>query len=431
MGKTLYLECSAGISGDMFVAALLDLGADEQKLRKALDSLPADGFTVQIKRVKKAALDTCSFDVLLDEQHENHDHDMAYLHGHEAVLHEEDHHEGEHHEGDHHEEDYHHHPHEHRSLEEILAMIERADLTPHARELAEKIFHILGEAEAKAHGVPIGEVHFHEVGAVDSIADIVAAAVCMDDLEITDVVIGALCEGHGTVRSQHGILPVPVPAVCNIVSACQLDLHIMDEQGEFITPTGAAIAAAIRTSGKLPEQFRIIRTGLGAGKRNYRIPSLLRAHLIEACTQSGQADRIWKLECNLDDCSGEVLGYVSDLLFEAGARDVHYIPVYMKKNRPGIQLNVICSDEVRESLEQLIFLETTTIGIRRYQMERSILPRRQEKIMTKYGEILVKVCTLPDGTEKRYPEYESVKAAALLHHCTFQEIFQNAAGESN
>ena len=312
MGKTLYLECSAGISGDMSVAALLDLGADESALRAALASLPAKGFSIRTSRVKKSGLDACDFDVVLDAAHENHDHDMAYLYGtpDQAAACEHDHghdheeihdHPGEpehshdhahphgHHDGhdrthdnphDHeHQHAYNHH--EHRSLTDVFAVVDAADITPGARSVAHRVFDVLADAEAAAHGVPRDEVHFHEVGAIDSIVDVVAFAVCFDDLGIDEVVVRELCEGEGSVRCQHGIMPVPVPAVANIVSANGIPLRIVDVQGELVTPTGAAIAAAVRTRADLPERFIIKRVGLGAGKRDYATSGVLRAMLIE------------------------------------------------------------------------------------------------------------------------------------------------------
>ena len=275
-----------------------------------------------------------------------------------------------------------------------------------SKETAARIFRILAAAEAKAHGVPEDQVHFHEVGAVDSIVDIVAAAVCLDDLDITDVVITKLNEGQGTIRCQHGILPVPVPAVMNIVQAHGLPLHITGIQGELVTPTGAAIAAAVRTGAKLPDVFTIKKTGMGAGKRNYEGPGMLRAMLIE---EGGEdRDRIWKLETNIDDCTGESLGYTMERLMEAGARDVHYLPVYMKKNRPAYQLNVLCTEEDVERMEQIIFEETTTIGIRRVPMDRTILRRESLTVQTPLGEAKVKVCRY-GGTERYFPEYDSVE----------------------
>lgn len=289
MGQTLYMECYSGISGDMTVAALLDLGADQAVLEKGIASLGIEGYSLKISRVKKSGIDACDFDVILDKAHENHDHDMEYLHGH---SHEHDHSHGHEHSHDHghsHEHEHshehteehvHHHEHAHRGLPEILELIQNSGITDRAKEIAEKIFHILAEAEAKAHGVELDQVHFHEVGAVDSIVDIVGAAICFDNLDIDQVVVKELYEGQGCIRCQHGIIPVPVPAVMNIVQQQNLALHITEVQGELVTPTGAAIAAAMRTSDQLPESFNVKKVGIGAGKRNYPTPGFLRLMII-------------------------------------------------------------------------------------------------------------------------------------------------------
>lgn len=274
MGKTLYLECEMGLSGDMFVATLLDLGAREDVLIKALESLNVDGFKIAIKHVKKSEISMLDFDVILDEAHQNHDHDMDYLYGHE--------HSHEHNHEHTHEHEYsHEHSHHHRGLKEIYEIIDSGNLTENANKLAKRIFEILAEAESKAHGISKEEVHFHEVGAIDSIVDVIAAAVCFDDLGYTDVVIPYLNEGRGTVRCQHGILLVPVPAVTNIVANHGLNLSITSINGELVTPTGAAIAAAIMTTDTLPEKFKIRKVGYGAGKREYERPGFVRGMEIE------------------------------------------------------------------------------------------------------------------------------------------------------
>lgn len=283
--KSLYLECNAGISGDMLVAALLDLGADKEALDKALQSIPAKGFEYKISRVSKAGVNCCDFDVILDEEHANHDHDMAFLHGNDdAVVHS---HEHEHHRDHDHEHEHrhvpheHHHHHEHRGLQEVIAIIDATDMSAAAKELALKIFDIIADAEAKAHAVEKNAVHFHEVGAIDSIVDIVAIAVCADSLGVENVIVPELCEGRGTVRCQHGVLPVPVPATANIMQRFGFNVHLLPVQGEFVTPTGAAAAAALMTTDELPQSFKILGIGLGAGKRQYERPSILRALLIE------------------------------------------------------------------------------------------------------------------------------------------------------
>lgn len=477
--KVLYIEGTSGISGDMFVGAMIDLGADLEKLAAVFDSIPAEGFSVDVARVKKNGIDCVDFDVILDKDHENHDHDMAWLYGPAVSAEEEEegcccghhheeegcccghhheeegcccghhheeeghccghhheeegrccghHHEeeghccGHHHEeegrccGHHHEEEghccgHHHHHHEHRNLADVEAVIDGTDMTDSARKLAKRIFRIVAEAEAVAHRMPLEEVHFHEVGAVDSIVDIIAAAVCFDDLGITDVIIPSLSEGTGTVRCQHGVLPVPVPAVANIVRRYGLDLSIMPAAGEFVTPTGAAIAAAIRTSAALPAHFRIEKTGMGAGKRAYtERPGILRAMLITP-EEDGTRDEVMLLQSDIDDSTGEVLGYVLEKLMASGARDAHYSPVFMKKNRPAWELSVICDKDRAEALEEIIFRETTTIGIREMTVRRTILPREEKTVATPWGEAQVKCCAAGDVT-KYYPEYESARRIA-------------------
>ena len=470
MGKTLYLETSSGISGDMFVAAMIDLGADPEALERALNSIPADGFMVEISSVKKSGIACCDFNVILDAAHENHDHDMAYLYGpapvssaapqeeaHHCHCHEDEeaHHchchedEEAHHchcheeEEAHHchgrggEEPHHHHEHHHhhgRHLAEIMGIIDATDMTDSAKALAGKMFHIVAEAESLAHHMPLEEVHFHEVGAIDSIVDIIAAAVTFDSLGITDVIIPCLTEGRGTVRCQHGVLPVPVPATMNIIEAYDMPLTIMEAKGEYVTPTGAAIAAAICTTHQLPKAFRIVATGLGAGKRAYtERTNILRAYLIEGNAMEEGKDEIVKLETDIDDSTGEALGYTIDRLMQAGALDVHYSPVYMKKNRPAWELTVICKKSRMEEIEDIIFKETTTIGIREFpSVMRSILRRNQKQVETPFGIAEVKEVALP-GERRFYPEYESVKAIAEKNHLPFAEVYHlvKALAEQN
>lgn len=276
MKKALYFDCASGISGDMSVAALLDLGADKKMLLDTLDSLKLSGYKIEISEVEKSGIAACDFNVLLDKEHENHDHDMEYLHGdnHEH-SHAECHHEHEHQHSAH---TLHH---EHRSLPDILTILENSSMTAGAKTMASKIFEILAEGEARAHRIPKEQVHFHEVGAVDSIVDIAAFAICMDFLGYKGVFLPVLREGQGTIRCQHGILPIPVPATSNIVCAHKLPLSIAPVQGELVTPTGAAIAAAIATSFTLPETFQINKIGVGAGKRNYEVPGILRVMEIQ------------------------------------------------------------------------------------------------------------------------------------------------------
>ena len=413
-GKTLYLDCQAGIAGDMLVAALLDLGGKPAvgRLTQMLEKLSLEGFSVAVTRVKKAGIDCCDFDVRLDAAHENHDHDMAYLHGLGDTSHDHDH--------DHH--------HAHRGLAQVEQVIDAAPLSERARGLARDAFRILARAEAKAHGLPIDQVHFHEVGAVDSIVDVLAAAFLIDDLDIERAIVPALTDGHGTIRCQHGVIPVPVPATLNICIAHGLPLSSSSVEGELVTPTGAALVAALEPEFSLPERYTIRAVGLGAGKRSYERPSILRAMLIEeldarvdaaACeprpslsAETQAPNCIVKLECDIDDCSPEVLAYAAERLREAGAREVHWLPIFCKKGRPAYQLQVIVEPSDVSRMEEIILSETTTIGIRRLQMERTCLPRAIESVETPWGDVLVKTVRLPDGMRRTTPEYEACAAIA-------------------
>ena len=305
-------------------------------------------------------------------------------------------------------------------------------MTPRALELALKIFGIVAEAEAKVHGKPLDEVHFHEVGAVDSIIDIAAAAICIDNLGITDCIITDLTEGTGTVMCQHGLLPIPVPATTEILRRHAIPFRVASGVwGELITPTGAAIAAALRTGDKLPETFTILRTGLGAGKRDYAVTGVVRAMLIgEACradtagtsTASDTNDTVELLQTNVDDCSAEALGFVLEELFAAGALDAYFVPIFMKKNRPAYMLCVLCSEADREKMEETIFRHTTAIGIRRIRCDRTKLERKSCSIQTPWGNADVKICKGPDG-EQAFPEAESVARLARRSGIGFTQMY--------
>ena len=437
----LYLECNSGISGDMTVAALLDLGADRQILLDALSSLPLTGYSIEIKDVYKSGIRACDFNVILD--HDNHDHDMDYLHGHAHNMTDEHDHTHSHnlsdehgqiHRHDHsmtvgdvhgHDTDesqhIHHHHHDARNLNDITKIIQTGQLSSGAKDLALKIFQILAEAEAAVHGKTLEEIHFHEVGAVDSIVDIVAVAVCIDNLSPSGIVISALTDGKGQIRCQHGLIPVPVPAVTAIAMQNDLTLNISDVEGELVTPTGAAIAAAVRTAATLPKDFRIRRIGFGAGKRDYAATGLLRAMLLQPLSKDTH-DTILSLETNVDDCSGEALSYTMQLLLDAGALDAFCIPIYMKKNRPACLLKVLCNPEQRAEMESIIFRNTTTIGIRIQEMQRTKLPRKIFALETPWGMADVKCCTYGNDTYY-YPENDSVSRLAKQNGTGFTEMY--------
>ena len=430
MGKILYLECNSGISGDMTVGALLDLGADRQVLENALESLGVDGYHLHFGRKVVCGLDAFDFDVHLEADGYGHSH--AHTHRREdayervdsyehSEVHEHCH--GHKHERSHEHEDGHSHSHTHRNLHDIYHIIDHLDSNERVKEMARTMFRIVAEAESKAHGLPVEQVHFHEVGAIDSIVDIISVAVCMDNLGVEDVVVSALSEGHGHVRCQHGVLPVPVPATANIASSYGLKLHFTDNDGEMVTPTGAAIAAALRTKDRLPSSCRLLKVGMGAGNKVFKQANVLRAMLLET---SQEEDRtMWVLETNLDDCTGEMLGLAMEMLLDAGAADVWYTPIHMKKNRPAYMMSVLCRESSIEAMEEIILTQTTTIGIRRYPTERTVLERSEIQVETSYGPADVKVCAYK-GKTFFYPEYESIRRICREQGVDFQTAYHQA-----
>lgn len=392
MTKYLYLEGACGISGDMLVAALVDLIGNTEKLDNILKSLSIKGFEYNIGQKSSYSIKGCDFDVRL-EHHEHH-----------------------------HEEHYHEHHHEHRHLSDVYEIIEQADLSAKAQELAKKIFFIVAEAEAKAHGCPIEEVHFHEVGAIDSIVDIISIAALLDEINIKNVIVKGLNEGEGFVMCQHGQLPIPVPAVVNIAEKYAITLRPTNTKGEMVTPTGIAAAAAIKTSDKLPSSYKIIKTGIGLGKRDFGHANFLRAMIIE---DEIAEDQIYIIETNIDDSTPEELGLAMEKLFRAGAADVHFEPCFMKKNRPAYILRIICQAKLVTQMEDIIFRHTSSIGLRKYPVERRCMEREIINIETSAGEVKVKKCFIDDIV--RYnPEYESVKEAAEKAGKTFREVFDEA-----
>lgn len=486
----LYLDLSSGVSGDMFAAALIDAGADASLLREVLNSLNLPGFTLELSKVNKASLAMCDFKVRLE--HDNHDSDMAHLFGPHPHHHEthppepHGHHEpphglhpcpeherlmpwqqadllplqepgphGSHHHGPEHEHPKPHAPHEHRGLNDILPIIDRSSAQPEAKELAKKIFRIIAEAEAKAHGCPLEEVHFHEVGALDSIVDILSAAVLYTSLHIKTCFATPLAEGHGQINCQHGLLPIPVPAVCNIAEAHGLPMVRTEVFGELVTPTGAAIIAALEPEFAPPPPMRILKTGYGAGKRAYERPSFVRAQLFEPLPPAPHPsplphaehegpeghplppdlrgnDEIVKIECNIDDCSGELMSALMEKLFVLGACDVSFTPLFMKKNRPAFELNVMVKPHKLRQAAALIMRESTAIGIRYSVMQRLIMDRHEEMFDSSLGPVEVKRCVLPPELgdySTVYPEYESVKEAAQRHRISVKEADAVIRGE--
>lgn len=389
MRPILYLDGSCGISGDMTAAALLDLGGSRAKLEAALNSMALENVQYIISNKKSHGIRGCDFDVQI-RRHE-HDHEHSRAHG-------------------------------HRDLAGVCAVLDRGDMTEKARALAKKIFRILAAAESKAHGCPMEDVHFHEVGAVDSIADIAAAAVLFDDLDVTECAVTGLSEGAGLVECQHGALPVPVPAVLNIAQAYAIPLRLQTAEGELVTPTGIAIAAAVRTRSTLPGKYTILKTGTGLGKRDPGRANILRAMLLEEVPDPKQ---ILLLESAIDDSSGEILGLAMEKILASGALDVQFLPCFMKKNRPGCLLRILVSEEFLPAVEQAVFESTTTIGLVRTGVERSCMERAEQEIALPFGTVRVKKCSW-GSLARCYPEYESVKTLSAASGVDFRTIFEMA-----
>lgn len=422
--KYLYLDGSCGISGDMTVAALLDLGASRERLEDAIHAMHLEGMHCHIEKGNSYSIAGMNFDVHVHTHHgeESADHVDAHEEGYVEYHHEHNH---EHH-------------HDHRHLAEVYHILEHAAghcaehnpaapaFSSNALDISKKIFRIIAEAEAKAHGVAVEDVHFHEVGAIDSIVDIMAVAVLVDDLRekfgVEKCVVTGLNEGSGFVQTQHGMLPIPVPAVASIAEAAGIALHVTDTKGEMVTPTGIGVVAALRTSEKLPEQYKILKTGIGLGKRDFGRANFLRAQIIEDVEVRDEGcENIFMIECNIDDQSPEELGLVMEKIFEAGARDVHYVPCYMKKNRPAVILRVLADEEMLPQIETAIFRHTTTVGLRRYPVSRTCMNRSFADIATPYGIVTVKKCELGDIVKYK-PEFDSVKKVADQAGVTYREV---------
>ena len=422
MFKILYLDGSCGISGDMTVASLLDLGGNLDKLNEAIESLHLDGVHIHATRGTSYSIAGLNFEVHV------HEHSADDIESHEEGY-VEHHHEHSHENIDGHS----HHHHEHRHLSEVFEIIDRGNLNEHAKKIAHRIFEIIAIAEAKAHGVSKDEVHFHEVGAIDSIVDIVAAAVLIDDLGITDCVVTGLCEGSGFVTTQHGNLPIPVPAVSNIAEAASIALHITETKGEMVTPTGIAIVAAIRTRETLPEGYKILKSGIGLGKRDFHHANFLRAQIIEELPHAGNDPKdchVYILESNIDDSTPEELGYAMDKLFEAGARDVHFMPCFMKKSRPGVILRAIVDDANLHAVERALFKHTSTIGYRRIPVERNCMSREMQELETPFGKVRLKKSTFED-IKKVKLEFDDLKEIAEKTGLSISEIKSKILAEKS
>ena len=382
--KVLYFDCFAGISGDMTVGALIDLGADEKELLRCLDSLHLHGYRIEIKKALKNGISGTDFNVIIEEEHSHHSH---------------------------------HHHHHSRNLSDISEIINSSALDSSVKELSLKMFHEIAVAESKIHAKSIDEIHFHEVGAIDSIVDIVASAICLNMIKPDKIISSPLNLGEGTVECAHGVFPVPAPATAEILKG--IPVYSSGIKKEMTTPTGAAIIKCISTEFSSFPAMKIFSTGYGLGKRNLEVPNVLRAVIGE----TDYSEKKMMIETNIDDMSGEIYSYLMNKLFESGALDVFIAPVIMKKSRPAHVLSVLCDSGKVDALEEIIFTETTTFGTRRYEVERSELERTISKVKTSYGEISVKKGYLNGKYLKFSPEYDECSEAAKKHGVPVREVY--------
>jgi pyridinium-3,5-bisthiocarboxylic acid mononucleotide nickel chelatase len=367
--KTLYFDCFAGASGDMILGAMVAAGVDPRILREQLSLLGVEGFSVEFETVNRSGLSATYARVKAAHQHT------------------------------------------HRHLADILKIIFASGLSEGVKQRAAKIFGRLAEAEARVHNEPVDHVHFHEVGALDAIVDVVGASICFELLAIDHFVCSPLHVGSGTVEMAHGRFPVPPPAVTELLRG--VPFYSTEIAGELLTPTGAAIITTVADEyGAIP-QMVVEQVGYGAGTREYdKFPNVLRVLLGEANSNTATDERLWMIETNIDDLSPQIVGHVMDRVFELGALDCYFTPVQMKKNRPGVLLSILCGKREKEAMMRLVFTETTTLGVRSYEVERRALERTIVSVETRYGPIDVKVAHLNGQVVNEMPEFEQCRRAA-------------------
>ena len=384
--KALYFDCSSGISGNMTLGALLEITQDLNAFLEELNKLHIDGYHIDVSKKVKNGITGTYVDVVLEE----HDHD------------------------------HHGHHHAHRHLGDINKIIDDSDIDPKAKQLAKKIFLRVAQAESKVHGEPLEKVHFHEVGAIDSIVDIVGTAILISQIDPDIILSSVVNDGYGFIECAHGTMSVPVPATTEIFACSDVVSKQIDEATELVTPTGAAIIAELAKSfGPMPA-MNVKKVGWGAGFKDLKIPNVLKVSLAEMQEKS---EDIVVMETNIDDCTGEILGYTMECLFEAGALDVFFTPIFMKKNRPAYRLTVACHENDLFALQKIIFRETTTIGIRYRYEKRNVLKRKAVTIDTHYGPVQGKEVTC-NQDHYTYLEYDSVKALAKEKNISIKEIYQ-------
>jgi pyridinium-3,5-bisthiocarboxylic acid mononucleotide nickel chelatase len=430
--QTLYLDLFSGISGDMFIGALVDLGVSPATLEKELSKLRLEGYHVHCARAEKGSIAGTKFDVHLSDDHQ---HDHTHAHGdaehHTPHAHEHEHkheHEHEHH---HHAPDPHHAHERQRTFLEIKKLIEDSPLSSWVKQKAVAVFERIAVAEGKIHGLSPEKVHFHEVGAVDSIVDIVGGCIGLELLGKPGVVASRVTDGNGWVDCAHGRFPIPAPATLEILAARGVSVTQCNEPHELVTPTGAALVAEFAESfgpmeGLVPEKI-----GFGLGTReNKSRPNVLRAILGRregtASTHDWETDTIEVLETNLDDISSEVLGYFVERALGEGALDVFHTPIQMKKNRPAVLLTVLCARADGDKFCELILRETTSFGVRRHSVARCKLQRAMRRVETPYGPVPIKIGQLDGKIVQAAPEFEPCKKIAASAGIPLKAVYDAA-----
>ncbi len=421
--KILYYDCFCGISGDMNLAALIDLGVPKEYLIQELLRLNLNSeIEIKIERSAKLGITGIRVDVILKDEFNEKTHiseQVLQKHKHEHLDHHSD--EEGHNHSEHSHEHNEEHEHHHRNLKDIEEIINSSDLSNKVKKLSLDMFMKVAEAEAKIHGKTLYEVHFHEVGAIDSIIDMVGAAICLEYLKVDKIMASTVQVGGGFVKCAHGIMPVPAPATVEILKDIPINTGIV--QFETTTPTGAAILAANATEFTQKVDFSIKKIGYGIGHRDLEIPNVLRVYLGEKEISEKQEEQ-YILETNIDDMNPELYGYVEEKLFEASALDVFKTSIFMKKGRPGIKLSVLVNEKCEKNVLDIIFEETTSIGVRKFKVEKIMLNREFSKVKTEYGDITIKKSYYKGKLVKFKPEYEECKTIAKEKNIAIDNIYK-------
>jgi pyridinium-3,5-bisthiocarboxylic acid mononucleotide nickel chelatase len=415
MGRLLYFDCFSGISGDMTLASLIDLGADVDYIRTQLRLLPFEPFDMDIVQVDKRGIAAKQLQLKFGQNLNHHDNHINDHHHHDHHHHDHHHHDHHHHDG--------HHDHAHRKAAEIIHEITQSALPERVKDRSVKIFQAIAEAEGKIHGMDPADVHFHEVGAMDSIIDIVGVCLALEFLGIEEIVSSPVPTGRGKVRMAHGLYPIPAPATAELLRGIPLD--DFSAAGELTTPTGAGILKALATRFEPLPAGKIANIGYGAGSKDFDHPNVLRAIIINSLEQENR-EAVVVLEAQVDDCTGEVLSFAMERLLKAGALDVYFTSIYMKKNRPGVLISVITKLDNADLCERIVLTETSTFGVRRSNWTRRILDRKMITVNTSYGPVRIKQALEAEHVVHQSPEYEDAAQAAREHGVSIMSIFEEA-----